>query len=384
MRASIVRQFLATVAVLVAIGVALTWMTGGGIAAVPQLGWAVVLAVGIAAFTAWQKLSKIKGGFVAATNPQSSIVAVDRAGWPSIDWKSLDDYAIQLEARGYRRLGDFSLDRHPGHARGMARYLADGAGTQIVELQQFERIGAQPQGSGPDLFEVRVAISSIVAGCIRVMVSDRALRAVNYVIRDRNAVYAAYPGKQLLELVDLHRRLCDLVTARTGRPVDAGYTLERYVLLSRERSRLLRERLESTSAWTILGEIDRFNADPVAAYSMGEAQLKAVKARSWEEIDGQATSKPAILSAPPRQEAAAAPSPAADALRSRMVSGAHWFYWIAGLSAVNAVSSAMGSAWGFVVSLGASEILGVAAKAMAGKSSLGVAIAWSLNAAVIG
>jgi len=375
MRAAILRQALVTVAALVAIGIALTWIGGGG--ATRQLGWAAALAVGIAAFTTWQKLVKIRKGFVASTNPDFALVPVDAREWPGIDWKALDDYAIQLEARGYTRLGDFSLNRNPPFARGMARYMADAAQTQIVELQQFERVAAPPAGSGPDLFEVRVALTSVVGGRIRVMVSDRALRPVSYMIRDPNAVYAAYPGKSLLELVELHRRLCDFVTARTGLPLDSGYTIERYVLLSRERQRALHDRLEATSAWTLLGEHDRFVAQPVSSYSPGEAQLKAMKPRGWDALESSARTPTVVAAAAPASQAP-------DALRARMASGAHWFYWIAGLSAVNAVSSALGSNWGFVVSLGASEVLGVAAHAFAGKSAVAVGVAWVLNAAVIG
>ena len=375
MRASIVRQAVVTVVVLMAIGIALSWI-GGGRDAVGQLGWAAALAVGIAAFTAWQRLRTVKRGFLAATHPDFALVPVDPARWAGIDWKSLDDYAIQLEARGYRRLGDFSLERQPKHARGMARYLGDPAGTCIVELQQFERVSPAPAGTGADLFQVHVAIGSLVGGTVRVMVSDRPIGPVNYMIRDRRMVYASYPGKSLLELVELHRRLCELVTSRSGLTVDSGFTIERYVMLSRERARERRARLESTPTWTLLGDYDRFVANPVTGYSPSEPELKAVKARGWEAIEA-GTSKPAVVST------AAAPQ-APDALRASMTGGAHWFYWIAGLSAVNAVSSALGSNWGFIVSLGVSEILSAAAHAFAGKSSIAVAVSWILNAAAIG
>ena len=376
MRASIVRQALATVAVLVAIGIALTWAGGGRDIATAQLGWAVALAVGIAGFTTWQRLRTIKRGFIAATDPDFSLVPVDPAKWPGIDWKALDDHAIQLEARGYRRLGDFSLDRQSKHARGMARYLGDPGETCIVELQQFERASAPPPGSSPEIFEVRVAIGSLVGGVVRVMVSNRAIGPVNYMIRDRGMVYASHPGKTLLELVELHRRLCELVASRSHLAVDSGFTIDRYVALSRERARQRRARLEATPTWTLLGDYDRFVAQPVASYSMSEAQLKAVKARGWDAIESGA-SKPSVVSA------AAAPQ-APDALRAQMTSGAHWFYWIAGLSAVNAVSSALGSNWGFIVSLGVSEVLSAAAHVFTGKSAVGVALAWVLNAAAIG
>lgn len=43
-------------------------------------------------------------------------------------------------------------------------------------------------------------------------------------------------------------------------------------------------------------------------------------------------------------------------LEQRAKSGANWFYWIAGLSLVNSVSSLAGSSWGFIAGLGITQV----------------------------
>ncbi|HEX3061740.1 MAG TPA: hypothetical protein VHP55_03690 [Usitatibacter sp.] len=375
MRASIVRQALATVVVLVAIGMALTWVGGGRDLATGQLGWAVVLAVGIAAATAWQRLAKVKRGFVAATNPDFALVPVDPRQWPRIDWRALDDLAVQLESHGYRRLGDFTTNRQPGPARGMARFLGDPEETQVVELQQFERTGAARRPDD-ELVKVHVAIGSVLGGRAKAMVSDRPIQPASYLIRNENAALASYPGKSALELTELQRRLAAQLAGKSGLPVDTGYTLERYVLLERERQRELRARLERRGAWEMLGEYERFAANPLAAYAPREEHLKALRPRPWSALES-GDAAPAI--GKPAAPAAAHAVP--DVLRARMASGAQWFYWIAALSAANALSAAFGSRWGFVIGLGISQALNVAAGMTA--TAVGHAIVWSLNAASI-
>src|SRR5262245_4022421 len=45
------------------------------------------------------------------------------------------------------------------------------------------------------------------------------------------------------------------------------------------------------------------------------------------------------------------------ALRARATSGAHWFYWIAGLSVINSIVAATGSTWGFMAGLGMTQLI---------------------------
>lgn len=50
-------------------------------------------------------------------------------------------------------------------------------------------------------------------------------------------------------------------------------------------------------------------------------------------------------------------SPSDDSeLRRRLASGAHWFYWIAGLSLVNSIVSLFDGNWNFAVGLGVTQI----------------------------
>lgn len=118
----------------------------------------------------------------------------------------------------------------------------------------------------------------------------------------------------------------------------------------------------------------------IAGYATDAAYLKSLPARDWREVDATAIDATATT--------AAAPEATAEdlALRHRMESGASWFYWIAALSLVNAVSAAMGSSWGFVIGLGITQLL--SALAQAGEvaedaSVVVIGIVWILTFAVI-
>lgn len=68
-------------------------------------------------------------------------------------------------------------------------------------------------------------------------------------------------------------------------------------------------------------------------------------------------------------------------LQGRMKSGANWFYWIAGLSAVNSAIVLGGSNWHFLAGLGITDIIAyIAQKA----GSTGTVIGIVLNALALG
>jgi hypothetical protein len=52
----------------------------------------------------------------------------------------------------------------------------------------------------------------------------------------------------------------------------------------------------------------------------------------------------------------------AGELQRQLLSGANWFYWIAGLSLVNSVSSLLGSDWRFIAGLGFTQIIDILAR----------------------
>ena len=70
---------------------------------------------------------------------------------------------------------------------------------------------------------------------------------------------------------------------------------------------------------------------------------------------------------PARPATKAAKDPAAAAV---MKSGASWFYWIAGLSLINSISSASGSDWRFILGLGITQFIDAFGHAMGGGGAI--------------
>lgn len=357
-RKLLIRQAVIVSVVVLVIGVILTAVSAGWDDATGQLGWALVFSVGVGAFTLWHSASKVRKGFIDATNPRFALVPVRREEWPGIDWKTIDDYASRFEALGFRRLGEFTPNKPSAGARGVALVLSDPEDTRIVEVQHFERLAPAPP-MGDEHFKVKIAIGSIAGGRVRMMVSDRPVLPAMYMVRGEAGVYASYPGRSAFELLDKHRRLAAFVAERSGKTVDRGLTLERYVMLQRETQAAVKTRFERSSAWGLITEFDAFAADPRSSNATDAAYLKSLPTRDWREIDATAIDATAAT--------AAAPEATAEdlSLRQRMESGASWFYWIAGLSLVNAVTSAMGSTWGFVIGLGITQLLGTGVLAYA-------------------
>jgi hypothetical protein len=75
----------------------------------------------------------------------------------------------------------------------------------------------------------------------------------------------------------------------------------------------------------------------------------------------------------------------AEVHRKNMQSGARWFYWIAGLSLINAIAAATESNWSFLAGLGITQFISGFASAMSrdlGDSSVVLVIALVLNVLV--
>lgn len=63
----------------------------------------------------------------------------------------------------------------------------------------------------------------------------------------------------------------------------------------------------------------------------------------------------------------------------RIANGANWFYWIAGLSAVNSVALLTGGDWSFIIGLGITQVIDAIALGMeAGTTGKLVAVAFDL------
>ena len=364
--------------VALAAGLVLTVVSGGW-ESVTQLEWAVALSAGIAAFTAWQTAGQMKKGFIDGIITDFRLVPLNREEWPQADWNAIDDLSLQLEARGYTRLGDFTSNASQAASRGFARFLADPKGIRLVEIQHFERVALPRTMMGDEHFTLHFSMMSVVGGRIRVQATDRPVHPSFWVLRGDESVAASWPGKTLLNLVDRHGRLADFVASRTAKAVDTGFTLDRYVALEREKFAAVKHRLAGRSGLSIVAEWDAFVANPRDRWSPGEARLREVAARAWSEVD-------AMMLAPPVAGAQAGDAAGDPALRERMTSGARWFYWIAGLSLVNEIASAVGSQWGFVVGLGITQILSAIASVAMQEDGAGTAMTaftLAINVAVI-
>jgi hypothetical protein len=378
MRSLIIRRAVVVFLVVLVASLALTAFSSG-FGSITQLGWPVALSAGIAALSGWQAASGIRKSLVDGVLADFRLVPVIAAEWPQADWQAIDDYAIQLESKGYVRLGDFTSNAPQKATRGFARFLADPQGTRIVEIQHFERV-AMPAGlMDDDQFTIHFTLTSILGGRIRVQASDRPALPVFYVLRGDTVAAATFPGRSLLELLEKHAQLARYVAERSGKRIDSGFTLERYVGLEREKFASVRRRLQAAGGWAIAGQWDAFVAAPRTHWSPSEKTLRALPARGWDEVDALAAG--AVSGGPE------APVERADpALRERMLNGAHWFYWIAGLSLVNAIASAFGSSWGFVIGLGFTQVLDAIAQAAAQEGGIDAGVgmgALVVNALVI-
>jgi hypothetical protein len=408
LRKAIVRNVIVSTAVCFVLSMALSLFSGGAALSLAQLAWPIALALGIGMVSGWLMITKIKNGVLKSIPAGSSYATVDRAAYPDFDWQSIDDYAIQLQARGFVRLGDYTS--YPAFTRttGVAACFLDSAATTLVEVQHMQMRQAQA-GMPADLGQVHFSIFSVLAGKIPVFVSDRTLIATNYLIRGDLDVAASFPGLPLLSLLEKHTRLRSYLQEHIGKATSGDLNLARYIILMRERFEQARRRIESKNGFFIAQQIDAFEADPKTNWSPAPKLLAELSPRPMIEVDTSAAAKgqPPIvqMQQPDKAQLATggatktAEIPAVSAtmanensaqvtaLQQRLESGANWFYWIAGLSLVNAVTAAFGSDWAFVIGLGISQILSGVANAVRGTANASfvfTGILWILNFAVVG
>jgi len=88
------------------------------------------------------------------------------------------------------------------------------------------------------------------------------------------------------------------------------------------------------------------------------------------------TARPSVPSAPP---AAPVAGGARQMLEQRRLSGARWFYWVAGLSLVNSIASLAGQQWRFILGLGITQLV----DALATHSGRGIAVVAVMDAAIV-
>jgi hypothetical protein len=392
LRKAIVRNVVTTTIVCIAFGSVLGLARGSLKLSAANLLWLLILALGIGLFTGWQMIAKIKNGVVKPVSRSLSYMRISRDaidGADEFDWNTLDDYAVQLETRGFERLGEFVLYPPSKHFAAIASCYVNAPKTIMIEVQHFRsRTPAKP-GAAANLNGFHFSIMSLVGGNIRVSTSDHVLKATNYILRGDYSVAASYPGMPLLALLTKHEQLLDNLQSRTGKAASSGLNMERYLLAQRETFRQARQRLNKLSGLDIAAQIDDFEAEPRTNWAPPAEKLAALPIRTMEELDAgkPVQGTPLVVDgAVPAASVDTVRNAQADAFKHQVEQGAKWFYWIAGLSLINTILPLFGSDWGFVIGLGITRVFAALATAMHGEhSSIGLAVVlYCLSFAAVG
>lgn len=371
---------------------ALTYFSGGFDSGIGNLAWPIGFALGISAFLFLQTLWKLKRNILKGIPAAISMVKVDRAAWPEARWPLIDDYGAQLVSRGFTHAGDYTVaEPTPGFV-GVASIYFDQDGTTVAEIQHILLV-PDAAIALPGVMDVHLSIASSLAGRVPVNVTDHGVQASHYLLGYGESVVASYPGLNLMALLEKHRALLNFLHEKTGQHAATGLNMTRYVLQQRERFDATRERITRMNGYQIATLVDEFEAAPRDNWSPPPDHLRALVARPLAEIEQRADAiypAPVTDSAAPAQAAIAPQRPAitaeAAALKSQIDSYANWFYWIAGLSLVNALATMFGSSWGFAMGLGATTILshlGRSGISGADVSAIFLAIVWTLTFGII-
>ncbi len=335
----------------------------------------------------------------------------------AMGYSHLGDYTIPAPQRRYAQcLAGIYLDP-TGTILVEAQYVTPRDNIPAVQAREIAAI----EGT-------HFLVYSNVKGTIPITSTNHTATAVHYLMRGDNAVSTTYPDMPLGELLYQHEKLVKFIEDRTQVTRCKDLTVPRYVALQRDARAQATARVSSLSGWQIAQAIDAFNAKPRSRWTPDTATLKTLAVRPLYTYDAaaaltsagmaEATAQRAAAEAkaanpfsdfsepltyrsspdlnfdadniaenkaertaklthyaPPQTQArlsvaeAAAKreyNPKMDDYRDAINSGAGWFYWIAGLSAINAIVALAGSAWGFGLGLGITQLLAGIGSAVSG------------------
>ena len=248
--------------------------------------WLAVLAAGVALLTFLRSAYRIRQSILAPLDHLASYVRIERdspLARQQVDWSMIDDYAVQLAARGFRPLGDYTAYPMPSALIGVAALFCDAEASIMIEIQQVKLLPAAGRERLRD--GIYFSIISLVGGNIRVITCSHRPQAGTYLVRGDHDVMSAEPGKGLLELLAQHTDLLMRLRHRTGKAAAKGMTVERYVLSIREAQAQARRRVAAMSGYAIAGAVDRFEAAGTMRWAPSTADLKAVAPRQLDELD---------------------------------------------------------------------------------------------------
>jgi len=248
--------------------------------------WLALLAAGAALLTFLRTAQRIRRLTLAPLQELASYVRIERdspLAKQQVDWSVIDDYAVQLEARGFHPLGDFTAYPMPASLIGVAAVFTDADASTIIEIQQLKLLPAAGRERMRD--GIYFSIMSLVGGNIRVITCNHKAQAATYLVRGEHDVMTAEPGMGLLELLALHSDALGRLQRQIGKAPAKGLSVERYVLSIREAQSQASRRVTAMSGYAIAGVVDRFEATGVTRWSPPSAELAAVPQRGLNELD---------------------------------------------------------------------------------------------------
>jgi hypothetical protein len=325
--------------------------------------WAGATGLLVGTITAIEMSWKIKRGALSGIPKMMTMRKVDRAEFTDVNWTLVDEYGAKLQTFGFKSVGDFTIHAPAPNVRGIAACFVNEANTTIVEVQQFTQTPvpkAMPEGT----LDVRISVMAFLAGRALVGVSNRRPTGVDYLLSSALTVGASYPDLDLSALLEKHATLLAILKDKTGQVAADDLTVERSFLSSRERFREATERISGMSGLQIAAVVDKFEAAPKQRLSPSPAVLTALTKRPLSELEQSAMAKmyPPIVES---LDTATSTNPNVQRLESaemqqlrpKIESGANWFYFVAGVSFVNAIAAVLGSTWSFIIGLGLSQML---------------------------
>ena len=291
LRRAIVRNGVLTGGVCLIAGIGYSVYADGGSFNAANLLWPCLLALGVGGFASWQVAAKIKKGVLGNLPRMISYAQLTRdkaINGIAIKWEAIDDYALQLLARGFTHIGDFTTLPLPRLFVGVAACYVDRNGSTLVEIQYIQMARGAVSAAGADPGGLHVSIMSSLGGNISVSASDHNMTATNYLLRGDHSAQATFPGLGVLQLLEKHSKLLAHLHDRCGKEPMFGLNMNRYLLLQRERFSQVRKRLEAKNGYQIAAQIDAFEAAPRTKWATSSAILAALPERPFTELENAA------------------------------------------------------------------------------------------------
>lgn len=410
-RKQVFQTILTNAAICFGLSIVLTLVIGGSPFELDSLMWLLGIASLMGMLSGWRQIRAIKAQLVASLSAPISYLRLQRGSNDAVDWHTMDDYAVQLATRGFQKVGDFAYYPPAANVVGGVTCFSNAAQTIIIEIQQF-RLQSTDLLS-PSQSSVQFVVSSLIAGNIHLIQSDLAPSALSYLGRSEGMVFNWHLSGNLLSMLDQHERQLESLQQRLGRSVSSGYNILRYVLAQRAARAQALRRLQHTSAYQLVEELDSMDANMMRNWET--AALDRVPEQTWEQLEASASaaapplykyehgqivadvesSKPEIDKGVNLQKPSAAAQvevtlqeiyanrPTAqqphlqpdlaqaarqvaqqEVLQQKVNAGASWFYWVAGLSIINLLAAFMGAQWTFIFALNSAQVLAALAQQM--------------------